>query len=70
MVKFYYTVEKEVEDENLTGNKTITVYSIVDNEPVKLTDIESVIEDNSKEKIVDYFDENGFGDAEYELILL
>jgi uncharacterized protein YegJ (DUF2314 family) len=72
--KLYYTVEKEIDDnggdDTLTGNKTITVYEIVNNEPKKLTDIECGTEENSKDKINDYLSDNGYGDDEFTLILL
>jgi hypothetical protein len=72
--KLYYTVEKEIDDnggdDTLTGNKTITVYEIVNNEPKKLTDIECGTEENSKDKINEYLEDNGYGDDEFTLILL
>jgi hypothetical protein len=59
--KLYYIVEKEIEEnEFVTGNKTISVYEIVNNEPNFLAEIECGNEDNSKEKIQEYFD--GYGD--------
>jgi hypothetical protein len=79
MRKLYYTIEKELQSidgiEECTGNKTIRVYSI-GHEKVdgflmqKEFDVECSNEDNSKEAIQDYLDDNGMGDEEFELILL
>jgi hypothetical protein len=53
--KFYYVVEKELQGndgfEETTGNKTITVYEMVNNEPKKFTDIDAANDENSVEKI-------------------
>jgi hypothetical protein len=72
--KLYYTIEKEIDDnggdETLTGNKTITVYDIVNNEPEHFAEIFCGNEENSKEKINEYLEDNGYGDDEYTLILL
>lgn len=70
MKKLYYTIEKEVDDDNLTGNKTITVYEIVNNEPKRFFTIDCENEENSKDKINEYLDDNGYGDDEITLILL
>lgn len=72
--KLYYTVEKETEigneEETITGNKTITVYEILNNEPKSIASIDCGNEENSKEKIQEYLDDNGYGDNTFELILL
>lgn len=70
MKKLYYTIEKEVDDDNLTGNKTISVYEIVNNEPKRFFTIDCENEENSKDKINEYLDDNGYGDDEITLILL
>lgn len=74
MKKLYYTVEKELQNidgiEEATGNKTITAYSVVGGEIEKQFDVECLNEDNSKEAIQDYLDDNGMGDEEFKLILL
>jgi hypothetical protein len=71
--ELYYTIEKEVDDnggdETLTGNKTITVYEMVNNEPKRFTEIFCGNEENSKEKINEYLKDNDYND-EYQLILL
>jgi len=70
--KLYFTVEKEVygDGETLNGNKTITVYQIINNEPKRFFDVECFNEDSSQEEIQNYLDDNGYGDEEFELILL
>lgn len=72
--KLYYTIEKEVDDnggdEALSGNKTITVYDMVNNEPKKLTDIWCGNEENSKDKINEYLGDEDNGYDEFTLILL
>ena len=73
--KLYYTIEKEVDDcggdETLTGNKTITVYDIVNNEPRKLKDIYCGTEEDSKVQIGDYLQGEGYsGEKEFTLVLL
>ena len=68
----YYTIEKEISDdgETLNGNKTITVYEIVNNEPNTLASINCSIEDNSWTEIQHYLEDNGYNKAEFEFILL
>ncbi len=70
----YYTVEKETEtaneEETITGNKTICVYDIVNNIPQPFATIECGNEENSKSKIQEYLDDNGYGDDEFELKIL
>jgi hypothetical protein len=80
--KLYYTVNKEVKSDRktLNGIKTIAVYEIVNNKPEKFFDVECLNEDNSheadlddddyQEVIQDYLSDNGYGDDEFELILL
>jgi hypothetical protein len=69
--KLYYTVEKEIEDnEFLTGLKTVTVYEIINNEPKEFFSLDLSLDDNSKKEIQDYLDDNGYGDDEFEFILL
>ena len=67
--KLYFVVEKEIasDGESQTGNKNITVYEIVDNEPKIFTIIDAINEDNSKEMIQDYLNDNGFDDEDYVL---
>jgi hypothetical protein len=58
----YYTVEPEIEfiDEFegcLTGNKTVSVYDIVNNKPVNKTNFEMTLEDTSLEAVAEWADE-------------
>jgi hypothetical protein len=73
--KLYYTVEKETEFINevqeCTGFKSITMYSIENNTPeviAQITDARN--EDDSQEMILDYLNDNGFGDDDFEMIQL
>ena len=70
--KIYYTIEKETDDtgESLTGNKNITVYEILDNEPKQLFTLDEDNGINSKKAIQAYLNDNGMGDDEFEMILL
>lgn len=70
--KIYYTVEKEVacDGETLTGNKDVTVYEILDNVPKCIFSLELTNEDNTTAEILDYLNDNGNGDDEFEIVLL
>jgi len=74
MKKLYYTINKELKDIcgvlEVTGNKTITTYSIVNNQPKIQFIIETQNEYNSENEINEYLDNNGMGDTEFELIEL
>lgn len=64
MKKFYYTVEKELqsydnESEETTGWKTVWVYDMVNNEPVKFATLELENSDNTIKAIKNHLDENG-----------
>lgn len=72
MKTIYFTVDKELNeiDSGLfdtTGNKTITVYTIENNEPKIFFEIESILENNSIEEIQWWLDENGYGDEEFNI---
>lgn len=63
-MKIYYTVEKEIQDnEYVTGLKIINFYKIVKNKPILLGEIQSASDDlgnyfkNSQEEISDYIDD-------------
>jgi len=63
-MKIYYTVEKEIIDnEYVTGIKTINIYKIDKNISILLGEIKSVSDDlgnyfkNSQEEISDYIDD-------------
>jgi hypothetical protein len=73
--KLYYTVEKETENidsiEECTGNKTITVYEIEENEPKTLCQIESYNHNSTINEIKMWLSENSEIEVEtIELILL
>lgn len=72
--KIYYTVELETIDIDGTiecnGNKTITVYTIENNEPKQWFDIDCDCSDNSKESINDYLNDNGYEDESFDIVLL
>ena len=74
--KIYYTVEKHTEMlidfiEECTGYKTITVYEIKDNIPIKFFELpDRSNSDNSQKEILNWLNDNGYGDDEYKLILL
>jgi|TARA_R110000851_G_scaffold63075_2_gene144393 hypothetical protein len=78
MKKIYYTTDIEFHNGDLelgaTGNKTINVYDIeTDNGTpsiVPFFGIECQLEDVSNEEILEYLDDNGFGDDEYEFVQL
>jgi len=65
--KLYFVVEKELDSTNksLTGNNTIDVYEIIDNEPKKFASIDSVNSESSVDAIQDYLDDNGYGDEAF-----
>jgi hypothetical protein len=71
MRKFYYVVDIEVDDYGndvleCTGNKLVTIYEIIDNEPKQLTLIGLSLEDDSEQESQDYLDKK-FEDEIFEL---
>ncbi len=70
--KLYFVVEKEIasDNETLTGNKTITVYDIVNNKTELFASIDGVNEDKSTDLIENYLEDNGHGDEDFEFIQL
>jgi len=72
MRKIYYTIDKSVssDSETLDGNKTVTVYEIVDNIPKVFFTLDLVLEDNSLNEIKDYLNDNGYSDETFEINLL
>lgn len=69
----FYVVEKELQDvgdiQETTGHKTISLYSISENKETLecIGTIDCLTEENSKHKIEDYLEDNGFGDEDIEL---
>ena len=65
MKKLYYTVEFGIEDqEYLTGNKSIYVYEIANNEPKQILCFECGNDENSKDQILDNLDSEKYPDVE------
>ena len=73
MKKLYFVVEKELQgvDDNggqeTTGNKTITMYSIDNNIPTRMGDVDCENETSSEDAINDWLSDNGYGDEDFEL---
>lgn len=72
MKTIYFTVDKELNeiDSGLfdaTGNKTIVVYTIENNQPKIFFELESTLEHNTIEEIQWWLDENGYGDEEFNI---
>lgn len=73
--KLYYVVDKETNDvggdcQECTGNKTVTVYNMVNNVPTEFFNLDLELFQNSEEEIQEWLDDNGYGDDEFELIRL
>ena len=71
--KLYYVVNKETQDvggdyQECTGNKTVSVYNIVDNVPTEFFNLNLDLSQNSEEEIQEWLDDNC--DDEFELIKL
>jgi len=69
--KLYYTVDKESQDvggdlQELTGMKQVTVYEIIDNKPKMFTLIDCELSCESEEEILNYLNDNGYGDETFE----
>jgi hypothetical protein len=59
----YYTVEVE-------EFKNVSVYEIIDNAPIIFFTLEIELHETTKDAINNYLSDNGYGDEEFELILL
>lgn len=72
--KLYYTVSFETSVINAivetNGWKNIILYSIENNEPKKIGNFDIPNEQNTKDSVLDYLNDNGYGDEDIELILL
>lgn len=72
--KIYYVVNKEVQDidgfEECTGNKTVGVYMIVDNELKTIAVLELDNSDSSELAIKEELDENGLGISSKDCTLI
>jgi hypothetical protein len=74
---FYYTVELLTQPspyfsdyDELTGDKIITIYEIIDNIPTELACFDVWNENNSEEEVSVWLDENGYFREEFKLIKL
>jgi len=73
--KLYYTIEKELQSngecEETTGFKSISLYSIENNTPEIIAQINDVeLSTKSTDAIQDYLNDNGFKDETFDMILL
>lgn len=73
--KLYYTVEKELTNVGsdlyeVTGMKEITVYHMIDNEPKMFTSIDCELTCDSEVEILNYLNDNGYGDETFEFVKL
>lgn len=70
--KLYYVVEKLTTDvgddiHELSGWKTITVYTVEDNEIKEWFELEGENALKTQDEIQDYLDDNGYSDEEFEM---
>jgi hypothetical protein len=75
MKKYYYTVELELDyfnetDGSLTGNKTVSVYVIKDDDMISVTDLELTNDCDSEDEIQNWLDDNGYGDDVVQFVRL
>lgn len=65
--KLFYVIEKSVSRDNVTldGNKSVTVYEIIDNKPKVFFSLDLVLEDNSLSSIINWLDDNGYEDKDF-----
>ena len=69
----YYTVERQLINNNgvdeTTGAKLINLYSIENNQPKLISEIETIENSpySTEEEIQEYLDANGYGNIEYNL---
>ena len=73
--KLYYTINKETNDvgggfQEVTGNKAVNVYEMINNVPTQFFILDLELSQNSEEEIQEYLDDNGHGDEAFELIQL
>ncbi len=52
--RLYFTIQKEIEDSDLTGWKKVTVYDIQENVPRSILELEIQLSDNSEREIRDF----------------
>lgn len=66
----YFVDELQVEMGLLTGFRAISVYEMKGDAPKLLTDLEVNDDDNVRDEIQSWLDDNGYGDEEFELVQL
>ena len=72
IMKIYYVVEKHTRNvgddiQELNGLKTITAYTIEENDLELFFDVEGSNSESTEEMINEYLDDNGYGDTEHTL---
>ena len=71
---FYYTITLGGDFfENIfygDGNKDVTIYTIENNKPIQLANLDLEVTDNSKVAILNYLEDNGYGDETIKLTQL
>lgn len=74
MKNFYYVVEYQHENIDgvleCNGLKNVTIYTISNNVPKKITELELELESKTTDEISEYLIENGLGDDNINLIQL
>jgi hypothetical protein len=69
--KVFYVVEIELQDvgdvKETTGHKTISLYTIKQEELESIGSVDCLLEDNSEDVVFDYLEDNGFGDENIKL---
>ena len=74
IITLYFVVEKELEDidgvETANGFKEINVYDMVNNKPEVFARLELTNDENSRDAINNYLNDNGYVNEMFELIEL
>ena len=64
--KLYYTVDHGIDDSE--GYKTISVYDIQNNEPIEILNFECLVEDTSKNEILDRLDSDLYPEVDLRIL--
>ena len=75
MERILYYVDRPdiecVEDaEQVSGWKTVTIYTIEENVPKQFFSVDCDLYDNPEEVIQEYLDDNGYGDETFKMVQL
>ena len=74
MTILFYTVEKQTQTidtlEKCTGWKNIKVYEIANDQPKMCFELEARNSKSNENEIQTWFDNNGFGNREYQFVQL